>query len=96
MKDQKILCITRHSARGSIRLFNSQNIKLSDSLIIPNPFIAWSENLSTYGKDLVNVEIIEDVLKENKIDCDKKNFWNEIRVDLTTQRTFETGKIMRN
>jgi len=97
MKDRKILCITRHSARGSVKLFNSQNIKLSDSLIIPNPFITWSENLSTYGKNLINVEIIEDVLKKkNKIYCDKKNFWNEIRLDLTCQRTFETGKIIRN
>jgi len=96
MKEQKILCITRHSSRGLKYFFNSQNIKVSDSLTMPAPFITWSENLSTYGKDLVNVEIIEDVLKENKIDCDKKNFWNEIRVDLTDQRTFETGKIIRN
>jgi len=95
MKDRKILCITRHSMRGTIFFYNSQTVKLSDSLVIPNPFITWSQNLSIYGKDLINIEIIEDVLKQNKIDCDKKKFWNEIRVDLTTQRTFETGKLMR-
>jgi|LakMenEpi03Aug12_release.lakeMendotaPanAssembly.Ray.scaffolds.fasta_scaffold155476_2 hypothetical protein len=95
-KDRKILCLTRHSMRGSAKLFNSQNIKLSDSLTIPTPFIAWFKNLSEYGKDLINIKIIEDVLKENKIDCDKQNFWNEIRVDLIDQRTFETGKIIRN
>jgi hypothetical protein len=95
MKDRKILCISRHSIRGANILYNSQTVKISDSLVIPNPFITWSLDLSIYGKDLVNVEIIEDVLKQNKIDCDKKNFWNEIRVDLTQQRTFETGKIMR-
>ena len=96
MKDRKILCITRHSMRGANFLYNSQTVKISDSLIIPCPFIAWSLNLSTYGKDLVNIEIIEDVLKQNQIDCDKKKFWNEIRVDLTEQRTFETGKLIRN
>jgi hypothetical protein len=82
--------------RGAIFLYNSQTVKISDSLVIPCPFIAWSRNLSTYGKDLINIKIIEDVLKQNKIDCDKKKFWNEIRVDLTDQRTFETGKLIRS
>jgi uncharacterized protein involved in tolerance to divalent cations len=82
--------------RGANFFYNSQTVKISDSLVIPNPFITWSKNLSIYGKDLVNIEIIEDVLKQYKIDCDKKNFWNEIRVDLTVQRTFETGKLIRN
>lgn len=95
MKDQKILCITRHSMRGVV-FFNSQNIELSDSLVLPTPFISWSLNLSNYGRELVNVEIIEEALQKNKINCDKNNFWNEIRVDLTDQRTFETGKIMRS
>jgi uncharacterized protein involved in tolerance to divalent cations len=95
MKDRKILCITRHSLRGANVLYNSQTVKILDDLIMPCPFIAWSLNLSTYGKDLVNIKIIEDVLKQNKIDCDKKKFWNEIRVDLTDQRTFETGKLIR-
>ena len=62
MKDRKILCITRHSMRGADILYNSQTVKISDSLVIPCPFIAWSRNLSTYGKDLVNIKIIEDVL----------------------------------
>ena len=94
MCDRKILCITRHSWRG-VGHTNSQNIKLSDDLVVPSTFISWNKNLSEYGKELVNIKIIEDALKEYKINCDKKKFWNEIRVNMTKQRTFETGNIMR-
>jgi len=94
MCDRKILCITRHSWRG-VQHTNSQTIKLSDDLVVPSTFISWNYNLSEYGKDLVNIKIIENALKEYKINCDKKHFWNEIRVNMTKQRTFETGKIMR-
>ena len=94
MCDRKILCITRHSWRG-VEHTNSQTIKLSDDLVVPSTFISWNKNISEYGKDLVNIKIIEGALNEYKINCDKKNFWNEIRVNMTKERTFETGKIMR-
>ena len=92
----KILCLTRHSMRGSTNVTNSQMIDLPNNITLPTPFIAWNQSLSKYGENLVNIDIIESALNEIGINTNLIYFWKEIRIDLLTQRTFATGEIMSN
>ena len=45
MSKYKVLCFTRHSMRG-VSFINSQEIPLPNDIILPNPFIAWNQDLS--------------------------------------------------
>ena len=97
MKDYKILCLTRHSMRGTITFLNSQEINLPDNITLPNPFIAWNQGLSCQGIDLIQMSIIDDTVKngckEIKLGRWNKQ-WDEVRVDFLNQRTYLTGKII--
>lgn len=93
----KVLSITRHSMRG-VPFFNSQEIPLTDDLILPNPFLSWDENLTQAGIDLINAKCINDCvqmgLKELHLGKWHKE-WEEIRVDFLSERPFLTGKILK-
>lgn len=98
MADYKVLCITRHSMRG-VSFLNSQKIPLPNDIILPNPFIAWNQDLSCEGYSLINIEMIDSTVKDGfeqlKLgEWNKK--WDEIRVDFLTQRTFLTGKLLKS
>ena len=90
----KILCLTRHSLRGSKYVYNSQTIDLPINIRLPDPFLTWNQSLSKYGENLVNIDIIESALKKIDINTDIIHFWKEIRIDLLTQRTMTTGEIL--
>lgn len=93
----KVLSITRHSMRG-VPFFNSQEISLSNDLILPNPFLCWDDNISQAGIELVNAKCINACvqmgLKELHLGKWRKE-WEEIRTDFLSERTFFTGKILK-
>jgi len=64
MEDYKVLCITRHSMRGTFSFLNSQQIPLLNDIILPNPFIAWNQDLSCEGPSLINIEMIDSAVKD--------------------------------
>jgi len=99
MEDYKVLCITRHSMRGTFSFLNSQEIPLLNDIILPNPFIAWNQDLSCEGPSLINIEMIDSAVKDGfeqlKLgEWNKK--WDEVRVDFLTQRTYLTGKLLKS
>lgn len=98
MTNYKVLCFTRHSMRG-VSFVNSQKIPLPNDIILPNPFIAWNQDLSCEGPSLIKIEMInstvQDGFEQLKLgEWNKK--WDEIRVDFLTQRTYLTGKLLKS
>jgi len=99
MNNYKVLCFTRHSMRGVFSFINSQEILLPNDIILPNPFIAWNQDLSCEGPSLINIEMIDSAVQDGfellKLGNWNKK-WDEIRVDFLTQRTYLTGKLLKN
>lgn len=96
-EDYKVLCLTRHSMRG-ISFVNAQEIKLPSNITLPNPFIAWDEELSQAGAHLIQASAINDCVEAgfHELNLRKwKKKWEEIRVDFLYQRTFLTGNILK-
>lgn len=97
--DCKILCMTRHSARG-LNFFNSQEINLPNQIKIPNYFFAWNENLQEDADKLIHIDSINKCvqlgLKTVGLSSNFNNKWDEIRCDFSQQRTFETGRILKD
>jgi hypothetical protein len=98
MENYKILCITRHSLRGPLGFFNSQEIDLPNDIKFPNPFLTWNQNLEKDANKLIHIEQINQCvelgLQSIGISYFNKN-WNEIRCDFLAQRCFETGRILK-
>ena len=98
--DCKILCMTRHSARG-LNFLNSQEINLPNQIKIPNSFLAWNENLLEDADKLIHIDSINKCVQLGlkTVGLSISNFnnkWDEIRCDFTEQRTFETGRILKD
>jgi len=82
--------------RGTFSFLNSQEIHLPNDIILPNPFIAWNQNLSYQGMDLIQMSIIDKTVADGcqEIKLGEWNRqWDEVRVDFLNERTY-TGKIL--
>ncbi|MFM8594046.1 MAG: hypothetical protein ACKOCK_06625, partial [Chloroflexota bacterium] len=90
--------LTRHTSRG-VPFDNAQVVELPDDISLPNPFIAWDQNLSEAGARLVQLAGIEEAVQDalNQIDAGKwRGVWTELRADFLYQRTFTTAKILHD
>jgi hypothetical protein len=92
----KILSITRHGVRG-VKFLNSQIIKISENLILPNPFISYNLELNKNDINLINIKPINTCVQKgvNNLNLGNWNMsWNEIRCDFLFSRCYETGNYL--
>jgi hypothetical protein len=98
--DYKVIVLTRHSFKG-VDFFNSQKIILSNDLILPNPFLSWNETNNADANFHIQIDPINNAVKQGLKEIGEhpscwSGLWKEIRVDFLYQRTFETGRILRD
>jgi len=95
----RVVSLTRHSFRG-VEFFNSLQIFLSDDLILPNPFLTWNGSNNTDANFHIQIEPINRAVSVGFSEIGIRRpwcaDWREIRADFLYQRTFETGRILRN
>jgi len=99
INDCKILCITRHSLRGTISFFNSQEIDLPNQINFPHPISAWNQDLEKEATKLIQIDSINQCVQLGLNTIGLSNFnnnWDEIRCDFLAKRTFETGRILQD
>jgi len=96
IQNYKILSITRHGVRG-VNFLNSQSIKLSENIILPNPFISYNLGLITNDTNLINIKPINNCVQKGLINLNLgkwNSLWNEIRCDFLFSRCFDTAKYL--
>ncbi len=96
-EDYKVLSLTRHSFKG-VPFVNGQEISLPHDISLPNPFISWDDQLSEAGAHLIQISAINRCVQAgfNELKLGKwSKKWDEIRCDFLYQRTFLTGKIIK-
>lgn len=95
--DYKVLSVTRHSMRG-VTFLNGQKISLTDNLSLPNPFLRWNYDLTHEGIELVEINCLNECVQAglDELGLGKwKKEWTEIRVNFLDDRTFLTGKLLK-
>lgn len=95
--DYKVLCITRHSARG-VNFFNGQQVSLPNDIILRNPFFTWNDDLTCEGHDLVSADAVNTCVQAgfDELQLGKwKKQWTEIRVNFLYEGTYVTGRILK-